>query len=252
MKKQRKEDRSNNRIPKIIHYFWFGKGELPDIFKTCLESWKKNCPDYEIKRWDESNFDVNITNYTKEAYEQKKYAFVSDYARFYIIEKYGGIYLDIDVEMIKPIDDLLMHESFCGFEYNSNCVNPGLILGSVPHGDFVSSVLKYYNSQEGFTYGTHTVCTISTDILEKKYKLDLSDYNKIQNLGRVCVYPAEYFCAYDQIAKKKMVNDNTICIHHYNASWLSTKEKIVNFIKKIVYRIIGKKNYEKLKKSIKK
>ena len=242
----------NNNIPKIIHYFWFGNGEIPELFYKCLDSWKKFCPDFEIKRWDETNFDINMSTYTKEAYEQKKYAFVSDYARFYVVEKYGGIYLDIDVELVNSIEKLLEKESFCGFEYNSNLVNPGLILGSVPHGKFVSSVLDYYNSLGEFKFGTHTVCTISSEILSQNFSIDLSKYDEIQDVSNVTVYPAKYFCAYDQISKKIMRDKETISIHHYNASWLRPKDKFINFIKKIVYSILGKRNYEKLKKMLKK
>ena len=239
------------QIPKTIHYFWFGENDMPEIFYKCIESWKKYCPDYKIIRWDETNFDVNIIEYTKEAYEQNKYAFVSDYARFYIMEKYGGIYLDIDVEILKNIDNLLNHEAFCGFEYNSNLVNPGLILGSIPHGKFVKTVLEHYNSMNEFIYGTHTICTISTDILEKFFDLDRKQYMNIQRLDGVCIYPAQFFCAYDQIERKIYKTDDTFCIHHYNASWLGIKDKIKNGIRKIVYKVLGKNNYEKFKKWIK-
>lgn len=104
------------RIPKVIHYFWFGKKEKPPIYHKCIESWKKYCPDYEIKEWTEDNFDININPYVSEAYKKEKYAFVSDYARFYILYNYGGIYLDIDVEILKNIDEFLQEKVFMGFE----------------------------------------------------------------------------------------------------------------------------------------
>lgn len=116
-------------IPKVIHYFWFGKGKKPKIFEKCLKSWKKYCPDYEIKEWTEQDFNVNINKYTEEAYRNKKYAFVSDYARFYVLYKYGGIYLDIDVEILKSIDELLTNEMFLGFE-DLNYVAPRTYYGS--------------------------------------------------------------------------------------------------------------------------
>ena len=118
-------------IPKIIHYCWFGKSELPVLAKKCISSWKKYMPDCEIKEWNEENFDVNIIKYTKEAYNYKKYAFVSDFVRFYVLKKYGGIYLDVDVEIIKPLDDLLEYKTILGFE-SVGRVNPGLILASEP------------------------------------------------------------------------------------------------------------------------
>lgn len=103
-------------IPKIIHYCWFGRNPLPELAQKCIASWKKYLPDYEIKEWNEDNFDVNIIPYTAEAYAQKKYAFVSDYARFWILHKYGGIYFDTDVEVIRPIDDIIARGNFMGFE----------------------------------------------------------------------------------------------------------------------------------------
>uniref|UniRef100_UPI004027572F glycosyltransferase n=1 Tax=Segatella hominis TaxID=2518605 RepID=UPI004027572F len=129
-------------IPKIIHYCWFGLGPLPELAQKCIASWKKYLPDYEIKEWNEDNFDVNIIPYTAEAYQAKKYAFVSDYARFWILYKYGGIYFDTDVEVIRPIDDIVERGNFMGFETGPKLqlkedaseasVNPGLGMGVAP------------------------------------------------------------------------------------------------------------------------
>lgn len=125
-------------IPKIIHYCWFGRNPLPPEAEKCIASWRKYLPDYEIKEWNEDNFDVNIIPYTAEAYEVEKYAFVSDYARFWILYKYGGVYFDTDVEVIRPMDDILAKGNFMGFETdpdgkirNVMSVNPGLGLGVV-------------------------------------------------------------------------------------------------------------------------
>ena len=116
-------------IPKIIHYCWFGGNPLPEDAKKYIESWRKYCPGYEIKEWNESNFDINCCDYVREAYEAKKWAFVSDYARFYILYQYGGLYFDTDVEMIRPLFSILQKGSFMGMEVNSPaCVAPGLSL----------------------------------------------------------------------------------------------------------------------------
>ena len=118
-------------IPKIIHYCWFGYNKKPELIEKCIESWHKFLPDWEFREWNESNYNVNKNEYIKEAYKQKKWAFVSDYARFDILNQYGGVYLDTDVELLKPIsDEILQHEAFTGFQSN-NRVNPGLIYGSI-------------------------------------------------------------------------------------------------------------------------
>lgn len=103
-------------IPKIIHYCWFGRGEMPQLAKECIASWHKYMPDWEYKLWNEDNFDVNCTAYSREAYEAKKYAFVSVYVRLWVLCNEGGLYLDTDVEVFKPFDDLLCHRTFAGFE----------------------------------------------------------------------------------------------------------------------------------------
>ena len=124
-------------IPKVIHYCWFGRNPLPSLAIKCIESWRKYLPDYEIKEWNEDNFDVNIIPYTQEAYQVGKYAFVSDYARFWILYKYGGLYFDTDVEVIKPMDDIIARGPFMGCEKDVSdtsvaSVAPGLGLGVNP------------------------------------------------------------------------------------------------------------------------
>ena len=121
-------------IPKIIHYCWFGRGPLPELAQKCIASWKKYLPDYEIKEWNEDNFDVNIIPYTAEAYKAKKYAFVSDYARFWILYKFGGIYFDTDVEVIRPIDDIVERGNFMGFETDPSLTNDDASKASVAPG----------------------------------------------------------------------------------------------------------------------
>lgn len=238
-------------IPKTINYFWFGKSEMPDIFYKCIASWKKYCPDYEIKRWDESNFDISISNYMLEAYSQKKYAFVSDYARFYILEKYGGIYLDVDVELLKNIDDLLSLDAFTGIENNSNLVAPGLILASQPHNKFCKEMLKFYDENGYKKLASETICTISTRILREQFYFNNKNINEIQNLDGITIYPSQFFCAYDMILKKKEITDETYSIHHYNASWLGGKDQFKNLIRRITYRALGKEKYNKLKAIVK-
>ena len=111
-------------IPKKIHYCWFGRGEKPKLARRCIASWKKFCPDYEIIEWNEDNFDINTNAYMQMCYEQKRYAFLTDYLRLLIIQEHGGVYFDTDVEVVKPLDDLLDSGAFFGFE-TDQYVNTG-------------------------------------------------------------------------------------------------------------------------------
>ena len=122
----------NNRIPKIIHYCWFGNNPKPEIVYKCIESWKKYFPDYEIVEWNEKNYDVNKELYMQEAYSCKKWAFVSDYARFDVLYQYGGIYFDTDVEVLKKFpQEILCNQAFTGIE-STKIISPGLVFGCAP------------------------------------------------------------------------------------------------------------------------
>lgn len=139
-------------IPKVINYCWFGGNPLPASAQKCIASWRKYLPDYEIKEWNESNFDVNIIPYTAEAYKAKKYAFVSDYARFWILYRYGGLYFDTDVEVIRNMDDIIANGAFMGLEKKQAGatptqlgVAPGLGLGVNPGLGLYKELLDVYD-----------------------------------------------------------------------------------------------------------
>lgn len=166
-------------IPKVIHYCWFGGNPLPKSAQKCIASWRKYLPDYEIKEWNESNFDVNLIPYTAEAYKAKKYAFVSDYARFWILHKYGGLYFDTDVEVIKNMDDIIAKGSFMGCENEAKPgampaelgVAPGLGLGVKPGLRLYGEILEIYKDKHYIlpdgSYSPETVVTITSDLLCK-------------------------------------------------------------------------------------
>ena len=239
-------------IPKIIHYIWIGGNPEPDILKKCKKSWKKYCPDYEIKRWDESNLDVNEIAYTKEAYEAKKYAFVSDYFRYKILYNEGGIYLDIDVELLKPLDDLLNQKCFMGFEKGINiAINPGLVCACEKHDETIKALLEDYFDDhfinEDGSINKTTVCEKSTALL-KKYGLVVED--KTQVFENFTIYASEYFCpmSFDKLTKK--ITKNTYSIHLYYASWM--KNKFWERVKYRIKKIIGQKNADRIKKLLKK
>lgn len=237
-------------IPKTIHYCWFGRNPLPPLAIRCIESWKKYLPNYEIREWNEDNFDVNIIPYTKEAYEAKKYAFVSDYARFWILYKYGGLYFDTDVEVIKPLDDIIAKGPFMGCEKDVRNdrvtvvtsdlalgVNPGLGLGVPPGLSLYKEMLDLYATlhfvRSDGSLNQKTVVQYTTEILCRH---GLKNINEIQKCAGIWIYPKEYFCPIDYETKKRVDTINTYTVHHYAASWYGAKEKLYLCVK----RALGK------------
>lgn len=224
-------------IPKVIHYCWFGGKPLPQLAIRCIESWRKYLPDYEIKRWDESNFDVNIIPYTQQAYDAKKYAFVSDYARFWILYKYGGLYFDTDVEVIKPMDDIIEAGPFMGCEnaYITGAtpsklgVAPGLGLGVNPGLGLYKELLDLYNSLKFNTANSTTIVSYTTELL---CKYGFKNSPEIQNVAGINIYPNDYFCPLNYYTGKLIITENTVSIHHYHASWLSKKQRIIHFLER--------------------
>lgn len=215
-------------IPKVIHYCWFGGTPLPELAQKCIESWKKYCPDYEIKRWDESNFDVNCCDYVREAYEAKKWAFVSDYARFKILYENGGVYFDTDVELIKPIDDIVEKGAFMGLEESNKIdVASGLGLGANIGLSLFKEILdNYHNSHfEKDENGVYeTVVTRVTNIILKHGEIYP---DKITYAAGITIYPPEYFCPLNYYTGEMNITENSRSIHHYMASWLNkTQNKI--------------------------
>lgn len=226
---------------KVLHYCWFGGNPLPESAKRYMETWKKFCPDYEIKRWDESNFDVNSVPFVAEAYAAKKWAFVSDYVRTYALYHEGGLYVDTDVEFVKGIDDLT-GTSFLGFE-SPKLVAPGLILyAAQPQEPFYGELLKRYQALSFSVENMEEITSpkIFTQLLvEKGLRLD----NTLQQIGEVTVYPMEYFQPMGSKWKKVYATPNTRSIHHYNASWFDAREREYLFFKKHHGEIFGRVLY---------
>ncbi|MBO7427283.1 MAG: glycosyl transferase [Paludibacteraceae bacterium] len=220
-------------IPKIIHYCWFGHNPLPELAVRCIESWRKFLPDYEIKVWNEDNFDVNMVSYTKEAYAQKKYAFVSDYARFWILYNFGGLYFDTDVEIIKPMDAVIDRGPFMGCEQdymptpngtiargNGVAVNPGLGIGAEAGLPLYKEILDNYTKIQFLhadgSLNLKTVVAYTTELLISKGLEVKSDTQCVEG---IYIYPKEYFGPKDYLTNEVNVTENTLTIHHYNASW---------------------------------
>lgn len=230
----------NPLIPKVIHYCWFGGNPLGSDERACIESWKKFFPDYEIVRWDESNFDVNCCPYVSQAYSVGKWAFVSDYARFAILYEHGGLYFDTDVEVIRPMDDIIAKGPFMGFETDARgsgnnfaasselsiSVNPGLALSADPGLSLFEHILESY-ADDNFicsdgTLNQTTVVTRTTDILRSQ---GLADVPGIQEVAGVSVYPSEFFNPKDFYTGEIRTTENTRSIHHFGMSWLSEEDK---------------------------
>lgn len=278
-------------IPKIIHFCWFGRNLLPELAERCIASWRKFLPGYEIWQWGEGGptsalprregedglfdrvmlFDVNIIPYTAEAYRQKKYAFVSDYARFWILYRYGGIYFDTDVEVIRPMEKIIAKGNFMGFEVDpdgkntpghyaprySFAVNPGVGIGISQGHSFVKRMLDtYHNLTFEGTPMNPWLKTIVAYTSEALVEEGLKNQKGIQQVGDITIYPHEYFAPIDVITRRLHITANTYSIHHYLGSWnsyygKSWKEKIRNIlpewafylnnrIKRRRYRINGK------------
>jgi mannosyltransferase OCH1-like enzyme len=227
-------------IPNIIHYCWFGNNPLPESAQKCIASWKKYFPDYEIKEWSELNYDVHKISYISEAYDAKKYAFVSDYARFDILYQYGGIYFDTDVEVIKSFDSILQNGGFMGFEGEGK-VNSGLGMGCNVGLDIISQILRYYTTLSFInadgSYNLQTVVEYVTKILHRN---GLNPKNEIQVLNGLTIYPTEYFAPKSILTEELTITNNAYSIHHYDASWVSENEKSYYKFKRTISRLFGR------------
>ena len=220
---QRMEQRQS--IPKTIHYCWFGGKELPDFLKKCIESWSTICPDYEIKRWDESNYDVNKYLYTKQAAENKKYGFITDVARLDILYEYGGVYLDTDVKLIKPFGELMYNQGFVGVESWGN-INSGGGIGAVPHHPMIKEMLDY-RLKYPFIYDDGTL-NIETNgfyetvpFLNHGMRID----NTLQIVNGMTVYPTVYFHPYDYMSGEETITDDTVSVHYFSGGWMEEEDR---------------------------
>ena len=222
-------------IEKKIHYCWFGGKDKPHSVVQCIDSWKKFLPDYEIKEWNESNFDVDFCKYTSEAYKMKKWAFVSDVARLKVVYDNGGIYFDTDVEVIKPFDDLLGQDYFIGLETDER-INTGLGFGGEKNSPVIKAMLDEYKN-ESFVLPDGSinakVCPVyNTDAL---VKLGLVLKPGVIKFMGGSVFPEDYFSPKNVKDGKLRITPNTRSIHHYDNSWMTNKQKI----KKTIIRKFG-------------
>lgn len=228
-------------IPKIIHYCWFGGNEIPAKDQQFIDSWRKNCPDYEIKIWNESNYDVSKNTYMKQAYDAKKWGFVPDYARLDIIYNYGGIYLDTDVEIIQSFDEFLINKGFAGFEGDKH-VALGLGFGAEKNNLLIKKLMDQYENRsfikEDGSLDTTASPILSTIIFQEE---GFMMNGERQSLNGFTLYPTDVLCPMDYKTGKLTLTENTRSIHWYNASWFTENQKKEFNTKQRINKLFGVK-----------
>ncbi len=212
-------------IPKIIHYCWFGGGPKPKLAQKCIQSWKKFCPDYEIMEWNEGNFDVSTAPlYVRQAYEAGRWAFVTDYVRLRALTELGGVYMDTDVEVVKPLDPYLQQEAFAGFEHMER-VQTGLLACRKGFPLF-EEFLSHYDSASFLLPDGTVDTTTNVEVLTKlclRHGLVLND--RFQIVDGLAVYPREVFCPVDFDTRKLKRTRKTVTIHWFSSSWQTEEER---------------------------
>ena len=234
-------------IPKIIHYCWFGGNEKPKKVNKCIESWKKFMPEFEIIEWNESNFDINALQYTKQAYEMKKYAFVSDVARLNALNTYGGIYFDTDVEVFKNFTPLLNEKCILGFEEEEYIATS--MMAAEPNNTLINRFLKIYDNipfldEEGNIIEGTNVSKLTDLLVEKGLKRE-NIYQKLDD--NISIYPKEYFSPYVYPYGIYQITDNSYCVHHFFVSWQSKTVLLKRYLKMVIAKLIGLDNTKKIR-----
>lgn len=219
-------------IPKIIHYCWFGRKHKPQKVLGYIETWKKYCPDYEIKEWNEDNFDVNMMPYTREAYKMKKFAFVSDVCRMDVLAKFGGIYLDTDVEVRKSFDNLLYLHSFLGKEMPFKLSTA--VIGTEPNAEWIKDFLDTYKVKHFIWSSGKLNALENSALLTNFFNLHYPKY-----LDDIKVYDIDVFSAKLYSNDKYYISNDTYTIHHFTGTWLK-KLTWTDRLKGVFYRYCDK------------
>jgi len=228
-------------IPKIVHYCWFGKGDIFPLAKKCIGSWKRYLPGYELKQWNEDNFDLDSNMYARQAYELKRYAYVADYVRLYALHNFGGIYMDVDVELLKNLDYFLKFPAFTGFEDEEN-VSTG-VMGSIKNSEWIKGLLACY-ARRVFILPDNKIDTSSNVaiVANSLREMGLVPNNQYQVIGgTIHVFPSEYFYPKSLATGEVVITPNTFCIHHFSASWMSYGRRLLTRIKWSLIKFLGVK-----------
>lgn len=238
------------KIPRIIHYCWFGRGEKPSLVRKCIASWKKHLAGYEFIEWNEDNFDISSNIFVQQAYNAKKYAFVSDYVRVHALYHFGGIYLDTDVEVLKPFNGFLSHDSFWGFE-DSRYIATSTI-GTVKGHKIIEDFLEYYKDRNFIksdgSYDFTTNVSVITDMFIKQGLIPDGTFQVLEN--QMAVYPRTYFCPYDYINGEDFITAESYTLHHFAKSWLPLHVRLRGKGKNLLAKLIGGKRVAKLRNLI--
>lgn len=213
-------------IPKVIHYCWFGGKQIPEQNRRWMDSWKKYCPDYEIVEWNENNYDVSKNEYMYKAYQEKKWAFVSDYVELDVIYQYGGIYLDTDVEVIKNLDELLYQDAFFGIDGSRN-ISLGLGFGAVAGYLLIKKLMDEYDFRS-FCLSDGSLNLIAAPTLQFSFfrKLGYVNNGEYQRIENFSVYPEKVLSGKSNYTGVIKPTKNTFMIHHYDGSWAADERKI--------------------------
>lgn len=248
-------------IPKKIHYCWFGNGPKSKLAEKCIASWKKHCPDYEIIEWNESNIDISTNKFAKQAYDAKKWGFVPDYWRLWIIYNHGGIYLDTDVELVKSLDNLLIYPGFAGYE-DANHVALGLGFGAEKGNPVIAEMMRQYDAMlfinDDGSYNLTPSPLLNTDVFRNRYNLGKDD-GTVKCYPDFAVLPAEYLCPMNHDTGKINRTSNTVSIHHFEGTWVPGKRRslrqsyyrhklnsLIHFPNRVLLNLLGKNTYQSL------
>ena len=246
-------------IERTIHYCWFGHNPLPASAKKYIESWKKHFPGYDIKEWNEDNFDVNAIAYTRDAYEAGKYAFVSDYARFWILYHHGGVYFDTDVEVMRPMDDIIAKGAFMGFELDNvksresiPAINPGLGMAAEKGNAVYAEILKGFEQLDFYLpNGNRNPFSMIPMVTKMMKERGLVLKDEMQTIDGITIYPNEYFNPFDDITGILRKTDNTRSIHWYAKTWADSNHPWLVGMKRIMRRVLGTATTKTIKGLIK-
>ena len=243
-------------ITKILHLCWLSGDPYSTEVQKCLDSWKEKLPDYTVMLWDLSKVDVNVCNWTKQAFEKKKYAYVADYVRFYALYNYGGIYLDSDVEVLKSFDDLLNQDFFFGFEYTS--IPEAAVIGAAKGQPWIKTCLDWYLNNDFLDKKGKTRQIVAPLILrycfESTLKCKLIDNGQIQSFLGGKVYPYDYFSVKNLYTGQKLSTKNSYSVHNFNTGCQEKDftDKAKKQIHKLLIKRLGKNRYNKAKYKLQK